>query len=91
MDVVEDSAQRALLAEALLAETHSPTEELVCDALAWHEANIIEQQLRQVRSDMAERERQMGWEEALKLNESRASLERRLSELKAHGIGRHGQ
>jgi len=88
IDVVEDPAQRALLAEALLAEVRPPTEELVCDALAWHEASVIEQRLRQVRSEMAETERQAGWEEALKLNQTRAALERRLSELKEFGLRR---
>jgi DNA primase len=91
MDVVEDSAQRALLAEALLAEVKPPTEELVHETLAWHEANLIEQQLRQLRAEMAERERQAGWEEALKLNETRAALEHRLSELKASGSGGRDQ
>jgi DNA primase len=88
MDVVENPAQRALLAEVLLAETKPPEEDLVSETLAWHEAGIIEQQLRQMRLDMAEMERQAGWEEALKLNQARAALERRLSELKASGFRR---
>jgi DNA primase len=90
MDAVEDEAQRALLAEALLAETKPPTEEMVSDALAWHEASLIENQLRKVRSEMAETERQSGWEEALRLNQSRVMLERRLSELKASGLRGRG-
>jgi DNA primase len=88
MDAVEDPAQRALLAETLLGETKPPTEELVCETLAWHEANIIERQLTRIRSEMAETERQGGWEEALKLNEKRSALERRLSQLKRSGLGR---
>jgi len=90
MDAVEDEAQKALLAEALLAETKPPTEEMVSDALAWHEASLIENQLRKVRSEMAETERQSGWEEALRLNQSRVMLERRLSELKASGLRGRG-
>ena len=82
MDVIEDPAQRAFLAEALLGETVPPTGELVVDTLAWHEANLIEAQLRQIRVEMAEAERAAGWREALQLNAKRTELERRLSELK---------
>ncbi|MGA9061884.1 MAG: DNA primase [Terracidiphilus sp.] len=85
MDVVEDPAQRALLAEVLLGESRPPTEELVIETLAWHEANIIEGQLRQIRLEMGEVERQSGWEKALELNLKRSGLERRLSELKTSG------
>ena len=82
MDAVTEAEQRALLAEALLAETHPPTEQLVLDTLAWQEANLIEARLRHLRVEMAEAERQGGYREALKLNAQRAELERRLSELK---------
>ena len=85
MEMVEDPGQRALLAEALLAETQPPTEEMIVETLAWQEAGIIEVRLKQVRTEMAETERQAGWEEALRLNQTRAALERRLSELKASG------
>ena len=82
MDAIEDPAQRALLADALLAETLAPTEQLVLDTLAWNEANMIEAQLRTMRVEMAEAERQGGWQEAVKLNSRRTQLERRLSDLK---------
>lgn len=82
MEAVQDAGQRALLAEALMHETAPPGEQLVWDTLAWHEANLIETQLRNLRIEMAEAERRGGWQEALKLNSRRDHLERRLSALK---------
>ncbi|HEX8811959.1 MAG TPA: DNA primase, partial [Terracidiphilus sp.] len=91
MEVVEDEVQRARLAEALFGETIPPSEELVAETLAWHEAGLIETQLRNVRAQMAEVEKNAGWEEALKLNQTRAALEMRLSELKKSGQRDSGQ
>jgi DNA primase len=85
IEVVEDEVQRARLAEALLGEIVPPSEGLVAETLAWHEAGLIETQLRNVRAQMADVEKSAGWEEALKLNQTRATLEKRLSELKKFG------
>jgi len=85
MDVVEDEAQRALLAETLLAETKPPEESQVISSLAWHEASLIEQQLRSVRVRMAEAEQKGDWTEALKFSSEKIALDRRLAEIKASG------
>jgi DNA primase len=82
MDVVEDPAQRALLAEALLGEVNAPSEELVASTLAGHETRLIEQEMRSIRQQMAEAERKGDYREALKFGQRKIALDRRLSELK---------
>ena len=55
MDVVEDSGQRALLAEALLGETEPPAAETVLGAVVSLQQRKIEADLRDVRrGDFAE-------------------------------------
>jgi DNA primase len=83
MDVVDDPAQKALLAKALLGEVTPPTPELVSNALAWHEAGLIEQELRTIRQQMAEAERVGDYTQALKFGQRKIALDRRLLELKA--------
>jgi DNA primase len=85
MDAVADPQQRALLAEALLQETEPPSRAYVVETLASLEAQFIEKQLKKIRGEMAEAERQGGFAEALKLAQYRTVLERRLSELKGSG------
>ena len=82
MDVVEDPAQRALLAEALLGEIIPPSAELVANSLAWHEAGIIERELRNIRQQMADAERNGDYSAALKFSQQKISLDSRLKELK---------
>jgi len=52
MNVVEDEAQRALLAETLLAETKPPEEGEVQSAIQEIHERAIESQLRQLRAKM---------------------------------------
>jgi DNA primase len=52
MDVVEDPAQRALLAETLMAETKPPEEGEVQSAIQEIHERAIEHQLRQLRAEM---------------------------------------
>jgi len=54
MEVVEDQAQRALLAEALLAETRPPEEREVASAIQEIQERTIENRLRDVRHLLAE-------------------------------------
>jgi DNA primase len=82
MDVVDDPAQKGLLARALLGEVTPPTQELVSNALAWHEAGLIEQELRTIRSQMADAERVGDYSQALKFGQRKIALDRRLLELK---------
>lgn len=85
MNVVEDSEQLALLAQALLGETRPPTEVQVRDALAWHEKRLLDAELAEIRVQMTEIERKAGWQEALKLAQTKAAIERRLAEIKSTG------
>jgi DNA primase len=85
MDVVEDPAQRALLAESLISEEKPPTTKLVLDTLAWHEAALIEQELRKVRVQMEEATKKGDWTEALKFADKKIALDRRLAEIKKSG------
>ncbi len=57
MDVVEDAAQRALLAEALLAETRPPEENEVQSAIQEIQERAIEGRQRDLRAQIAEAER----------------------------------
>jgi DNA primase len=57
MDVVEDPAQRALLAEVLLAETKPPDESEVLSAIQELEERSIAARLRDLRALIAEAER----------------------------------
>ena len=52
MDVVEDEGQRALLAEALLAETKPPEENEVQSAIQEIQERAIEHRLRELRAEM---------------------------------------
>jgi DNA primase len=85
MDVIEDAAQRALVAEALLNEEKPPSAKLVTDTLAWHEATLIEFELRAIRSQMEEAQRTGDWTEALKFADRKLALDRRLDEIKRSG------
>ncbi len=81
MEVVDDPVLRALLAEALLTEVIPPTADLVASSIAMHEKNMIENELRNVRAEMAEAERMGDFTDALKFSQRKIQLDRRLSEI----------
>jgi DNA primase len=81
MDVIEDSAQRALLAEALLAETKPPEPVEVQSAIQEIEERSIASQLRGLRVLIAEAERRADHAELAILTQRKLVLDRALREL----------
>jgi DNA primase len=81
MDVVEDEAQRALLAETLLAETKPPEESEVQSAIQEiHERAIVRRQ-RDLRALIAEAERRGDVAELAQLTQQKLDLDRALRQL----------
>jgi DNA primase len=81
MDVVEDDAQRALLAETLLAETKPPEENEVQSAIQEiHERAIVRRQ-RELRELIAEAERRGDFTELAVLTQQKLDLDRALRQL----------
>jgi len=81
MDVVEDDAQRALLAETLLAETKPPEENEVQSAIQEiHERAIVRRQ-RELRELIAEAERRGDHAELAVLTQQKLDLDRALRQL----------
>src|SRR5579862_6960095 len=78
MEVVEDDAQRALLAEALLAETEPPSDAAVIGAVVSLEKRLIESQIRDVRAQIAEAERRGDFAELAVLTQRKLELDRAL-------------
>jgi DNA primase len=81
MDVVEDPAQRALLAEALLAETKPPEEPEVLSAIQEIHERAIENRQRDLRSLIAEAERRGDFTELALLTQQKLDLDRTLRQL----------
>jgi DNA primase len=81
MDVVEDPAQRALLAEVLLSETKSPEEAEVEGAIQQIQERSLEAQLRDVRAAIAEAERRGDFTELIVLTQKKLDLDRALQKL----------
>jgi DNA primase len=81
MDVLEDPAQRALLAEALLAETKPPEPIEVQSAIQEIEERSIASQLRDLRVLIAETERRVDHTELAILTQRKLTLDRALREL----------
>jgi DNA primase len=81
MDVIEDSAQRALLAEALLAETKPPEPVEVQSAIQEIEERSIASQLRGLRVLIAEAERRSDHTELAILTQRKLTLDRELRRL----------
>ncbi len=81
MDVVEDQGQRALLAEALLAEMEPPSAGTVQGAIASLEQRQVESQLRDLRVQIAEAERQGDFAELAVLTQRKLELDRALRQL----------
>ena len=83
MEMVEDQAQMALLAEALLGETESPSAETVQGAVVSLQKRRIESQLRQLRAQIAEAERRGDHTELAILTQKKLELDRALRRLQA--------
>ncbi len=81
MDAVEDPAQRALLAEVLLAETRPPRESEVESALQEIQERNLERQLRDLRARIAEAERRGDFAELALLTRQKLELDRSLRQL----------
>jgi DNA primase len=78
MDVIEDEAQRALLAETLLAETKPPEESEVQSAIQELEERGIAARLRDLRALIAEAERRGDFAELALLTQQKLELDRAL-------------
>ncbi|MBS1804104.1 MAG: DNA primase [Acidobacteria bacterium] len=85
MDVVEDPAQKALLAEALLAENEPPTPETVVSTIVSLQRRKIESELREIRAQIAEAERRGDVAELAKLTQRKLELDRALRQLRTFG------
>jgi DNA primase len=81
MDVVEDEAQRALLAEALLAETKPPEESEVQSAIQEIHERAIESRQRDLRALIAQAEQRGDFAELAVLTQQKLDLDRALRQL----------
>jgi len=81
MDAVQDPAQRALLAEALLGETKPPEESEVLSAVQEIQERAIENRQRDLRSLIAEAERRGDFAELALLTQQKLELDRALRQL----------
>jgi len=81
MDVVEDPAQRALLAETLLAEVKPPEVSEVQSAVQEIQERAIEVRQRELRSLIAEAERRADFAELAVLTQQKLDLDRTLRQL----------
>jgi DNA primase len=84
MEVVDDQAQRALLAEALLAEVKPPEASEVRGAIQEIQERSIEHRQRQLRSLIAEAERRGDFAELALLTQQKLELDRTLRQLHGH-------
>ncbi len=87
MDVVGDAAQRALLAEALLAETEPPSAGTVQGAIASLQQRQCESRLRELRAQIAEAERRGDFAELALLTQRKLELDRALRQLHSQPSG----
>jgi DNA primase len=81
MDAVDDQAQRALLAESLLAETEPPSSSAVEGAVASLKQRQLEAALRDLRVQIAESERRGDFTELALLTQHKLDLDRGLRKL----------
>jgi DNA primase len=81
MDFVDDPAQRALLAEALLEETEPPSAETVIGAIVSLQKRRIEGQIRDLRAQIGEAERRGDATELALLTQRKLDLDRALRQL----------
>ena len=87
MEAVADPAQRALLAEALLAETKPPQEQEVRSAIQEIQERAIENRQRELRASIAEAERRGDYAELAILTQQKLELDRALRQLQQHRDG----
>ena len=87
MEVVENPAQRALLAEALLGETRPPEETEVLSAIQEIQERAIESQLRELQGPLLEAAREEGSEQWNALLKRKLDLDRALRQLQQHRGG----
>jgi DNA primase len=85
MDVVQDPAQRALLAEALLAEKEPPSPETVVGAIVSLQQRKIEAELREVRARIEQSERRGDYAELALLTQRKLDLDKALRQLRSAG------
>jgi DNA primase len=81
MDAVEDPGQRALLAEALLAESRTPEAAEVESALQEVQERVIEGRQRELRAQIAEAERNGDYAGLALLTKQKLELDRELRQL----------
>jgi DNA primase len=86
MDVVEDPAQRALLAQVLMAETKPPELSEVESAIQEIQERAIESRQRDLRTLIAEAERRGDFAELALLTQQKLELDRALRQLHRGGI-----
>lgn len=84
MDVVEDPAQRALLAEVLLHETRSPGEEEVASAVQQAQERALERRQPVLRGLIAEAERRGDFAEVAVLSREKMAIDKALRQLHNH-------
>ena len=85
IDAVEDPAQRALLAEALLGETEPPTVDIVLGAVVSLQQRKIEAELRDIRTQIQEAERRGDYAALALLTQRKLELDRVLRQLRDSG------
>jgi DNA primase len=83
MEMVKDQAQMRLLAEALIGETESPPSRTVEGAVVSLQKRRIESQLRQLRGEIAEAERQADHAQLAILAQRKMDLDRALRRLQS--------
>ena len=81
MSVIEDEAQRALLAETLLAEVKPPEENEVLSAIQEIQERSIEIRQRALRAQIGEAERRADFAELGLLTQQKLDLDRALRQL----------
>jgi DNA primase len=89
MEVVTDESQRALLAEALLAEVKTPELPEVQGALQEIEERALESRLREMRTLIAEAERRGNVAELAALTQQKMELDRALRRLHGNHTPKH--
>jgi DNA primase len=82
MEAVEDPAQRALLAETLLAETEPPTRSVVEGAITSLRQRQLEGELRDLRAQIGEAERRGDFAELALLTQRKLNLDHGLRQLR---------
>ncbi|HET7104232.1 MAG TPA: DNA primase [Terracidiphilus sp.] len=88
MDAVEDAGQRALLAEALLAETEPPTATAVAGSVASLQRREMESRVRALRDEISEAERRGDLAGVAVLTQQKLELDRALRQVRNPGAER---